>query len=171
MTFVQIGVSATRIATAALMLVVFAAAGHAQQSPTPEAIKVAGEIVTLKGADRIFSAIVPGIIEQGKNMFLQQDPALQKDLDEVTAKVRGEFAPRTSEILNQVARTYASRFTVAELKEILAFYKSPVGKKVIEQEVGAMEQSMDVAQEWATKLSDEVLVKLRAEMKKKGHDL
>lgn len=171
MTLVRIGAIAMRVTTAALMLVVLAAAGHAQQSPAPEAVKIAGEIVALKGADRIFSAIVPGIIEQGKNMLLQQDPSLQKALDEVAAKVRGEFSPRTSEILNQVARTYASRFTVAELKEILAFYKSPVGKKVIEQEVGAMEQSMEVAQEWATKLSDEVLTKIRAEMKKKGHDL
>ena len=73
--------------------------------------------------------------------------------------------------MTNVARAYASHFTEAELKEILAFYKSPVGKKVIEQEVKALEQSMGAAQQWAAKLSDEVVTKIRAEMKKKGHNL
>jgi len=170
MTFVRFGTIAARLSVALALLAVSVAAGQAQQKPSPAAVEMAREIVLLKGGDRIFSPLIPGVIEQSKNMFLQQNPALQKDLDDVAAKLRTEFAPRKTEVMTEVARAYASHFTEQELKEILAFYKSPVGKKVIEQEVKALEQSMGVAQQWAAKFSDEVVTKIRAEMQKKGHD-
>ena len=170
MTLVRLATPATRLSAAFAFLAVVTAAS-AQQKPSPAAVEMAREIVTLKGGDRIFAPLIPGVIEQGKNMFLQQNPALQKDLDEVAGRLRTDLAPRKTEVMTEVARAYAEHFTEAEVKEILTFYKTPVGKKVIEQEVRALEQSMEVAQQWAAKLSDEVLTKFRAEMKKKGHEL
>lgn len=170
---IRIGNFAVRLSAALVALAVAISTGHAQNQPQPSqaATDMAREIVVLKGGDKIFSPLIPGVIEQGKNMFLQQNPALQRDLNEVAAKLRSEFEPRKAEVMTAVARTYASHFTEAELKEILAFYRSPVGKKVIDQEVKVLGQSASVAQEWAVKFSDEVISKMRAEMKKKGHDL
>ena len=59
---------------------------------------------------------------------------LSKDLNEVAAKLRTELAPRGSELLDQMAKLYAAAFTEQELKDALAFYKSPLGKKVITEE-------------------------------------
>jgi hypothetical protein len=42
---------------------------------------------------------------------------------------------------------------------------------LIAEEPKALDQSMTYAQDWARRLSDEVVVKMRAEMKKLGHDL
>ena len=170
MSFVRFGAIAARLSAALALVAVVATAGQAQPAPSQASVDMAREIVVLKGGDRIFSPLIPGVIEQSKNMFLQQNPALQKDLDDVAAKLRAELAPRKADVMTEVARAYASHFSEAELKEILAFYKSPVGKKVIEQEVKALEQSMGVAQQFAAKLSDEVVTKIRAEMKKKGHN-
>lgn len=170
MTLVRFGAIAARLSVAFALLAIAVTAGQAQQKPSSSAVEMAREIVLLKGGDRIFSPLIPGVIEQSKNMFLQQNPALQKDLDDVAAKLRADLGPRKVEVMTEVARAYASHFTEAELKEILAFYKSPVGQKVIVQEVKALEQSMGVAQQWAAKLSDEVVTKIRAEMKKKGHN-
>ncbi|MGE0565735.1 MAG: DUF2059 domain-containing protein [Pseudolabrys sp.] len=169
----RFGIFAARLSTAFAMLVIASSLGQAQQQPQPSqgAIDMAREIVVLKGGDKIFSPLIPGVIEQGKNMFLQQNPALQRDLNEVATKLRSDFEPRKAEVMTAVARTYASHFTEAELKEILTFYRSPVGKKVIDQEVRVLGQSASVAQEWAVKFSDEVISRMRAEMKKKGHDL
>ena len=58
-----------------------------------------------------------------------------------------------------------------ELKEILVFYKSPVGRKMVTEEPKAIEQSLKAAQDWAAKFSDVVLERFRVEMKKKGYDL
>lgn len=139
--------------------------------PSAAAIETAREVIQLKGGYNIFDALIPGVIEQDKTMFLQQNPALQKDLDAVAAQLRTEFAPRMKQLMTEIAELYAAHFTEQEIKEILAFYKSPVGRKMIAEEPKALDQSMSHAQSWAVKISDQVLVRMREEMKKKGHDL
>jgi hypothetical protein len=96
---------------------------------------------------------------------------LGKDLRDVATKLRAEYEPRVAEVNTEVAKVYASHFTEKELKDLLAFYQSPLGRKVVTEEPKALDQSMQFAQAWSRKFSDEVLAKIRAEMKKLGHDL
>ncbi|MGI8527313.1 MAG: DUF2059 domain-containing protein [Pseudolabrys sp.] len=161
----------TRGAAAAAILLALASPGYAQKKPSANAIDTAREIILLKGAATIFDPLVPGVIEQSKVSFLQQNPALQKDLDEIAATLRTEYAPRIKDVLNEVAARYAGFFTEAELKDLLAFYKSPLGKKSVADEPRALEQGVNYAQEWAVKFSDEVVARMRAELKKKGRDM
>jgi hypothetical protein len=160
-----------RAAVLAASVLAFGGPLYAQNTPTPTAIETAKQIVTLKGGLAMFDALIPGVIEQGKGMFLQQNPNLQKDLNEVAAKLRAELAPRLAEVNEGVAKAYATHFTEQELKDILAFYQTPLGKKVINEEPKALDQSMTFAQDWAIKFSDEVVAKIRAEMKKRGHEI
>ena len=154
-----------------LACLAFAASARAQQPPSAAALATAKELIEIKGALNIFEALVPGVVEQTKNMFLQINPALSKDLNEVAAQLRAELAPRRVELTDQVAIIYAQRFTEQELKSTLLFYKSPLGKKLATEEPGFVDQSLRFAQDWANKLSEEVVGKMRLEMKKKGHDL
>src|SRR5215468_2597480 len=82
----------------------------AAQQPSAAAIATAKELITVKGADTLWQPLVPGVIEQAKSVFLQTNPMLGKDLNEVAAKLRTEYATRTAEILNDAARLYAARF-------------------------------------------------------------
>jgi hypothetical protein len=111
------------------------------------------------------------VIESAKNSLVPTNPQLQQQLNDVAAQLRKEFDPKRAEILNEVAKVYAQRFTEPELKEIVAFYKTPIGKKMSIEEPIALDQSLKVAQAWATRFSDEVLERFRAEMKKKGYNL
>ena len=166
---------ATRLAlvvavSLALALPVSIAPAAAQQ-PSPAALATAKEIVTVKGADALWRPVVRGVVERAKGMFMQSNPMLGKDLNEVAAKLYTEYNPRTVELLNDAAKIYATRFTEQELKDALAFYKTPLGKKLITEEPAILDQSMKNAQNWANKLSEEIVVKMRAEMKKRGHDI
>jgi len=143
----------------------------AAQQPTPAAVSVAKEIMEVKGSFAMFEPLVSGVIETAKNVLLQTSPNLQKDLNETAATLRTQLAPRFNELKDEIARLYAARFTEAELKETLVFFKSPIGKKLLLEEPRFVEASLGRAQEWANRLNDEVLVKIRAEMKKKGHNL
>jgi hypothetical protein len=159
-----------RWAAIAAALAVSAPAAYAQK-PSPAALLTASEIVTATGAMALFTPLIPGVVEQAKGLFLQQDPSLAKDANEIAAKMRGDLAPRLSEISGQVAKIYAEHFTEQELKDLLVFYKSPVGKKLIAEQPKIGDASLKFAQDWANKLSDEVVAKMRAELKKKGHAL
>lgn len=146
-------------------------AADAQQQPSPSAIATAKEVITAKGAAALYGPLVSGVIERTKSVFLQTNPMLGKDLNEVAAKLHNEYGGRSAEIVNDVAKLYASRFTEQELKDILAFYKSPLGRKLIVEEPAILDQSMKNAQTWAENLSQEVIAKMRTEMKKRGHDI
>lgn len=140
------------------------------QQPSPAALASAKEFVNLTGATQIFSPLVAGVVEQSKMLFLQQNPGLAKDLNEISAKLKAELNPRLEELNVEMARIYAGRFTETELKEILAFYGSPTGKKILIEQPVAAEQSLKFAQDWSIKLSDEVVAKMRDELKKRGHN-
>ncbi len=57
------------------------------------------------------------------------------------------------------------------MKNILAFYQSPLGQKVLAEEPKAIDESMSNAGTWADNLSEDVMDKMRDEMKKRGHDM
>jgi hypothetical protein len=166
------------IACAAVLASTLFAAGLSAQSrspappaPSPASMAAAAEIMNMKDGLRLFEPIVTGVIEQHKNLLLQTNPMLSRDLTEVANRLRSELSPRRAELERDVIRVYAQAFTEQELKELLAFYKSPLGKKLIEQEPKVLDSSMALASEWADKLAEEVVQKLRAEMRKKGHNL
>jgi hypothetical protein len=141
------------------------------QQPSASAMATAKELITVKGATSLYDPLVPGVIEQAKSVFMQANPMLVKDLNEVAAKLRAEYAPRSAEVVNEVAKLYALRFTEQELKDVLAFYKSPLGRKMLKEEPEILDQSMTNAQTWANRLSEEIFIKIRVEMKKRGHEI
>jgi len=171
MSVIQAIKRAVRPATIAVALIAFSPAAHAQSKPPAAAVATAHELINVTGATALFTPLIAGVIEQAKILYLQQDPALAKDLNEIAAKMRTDLSPRFSELTNEVATLYASHFTEDELKQILKFYQSPVGKKLLSQQTIVVDASMKFAQTWANKLSDEVVAKMRDELKKKGHAL
>jgi uncharacterized protein len=172
----DVGARALRAGCLALALIALSDAALAQQKPqagepSANAIKVAREIIDLKDAAVLFGAMVPGVIERVKAMLLQTSPTLGKDLEDVATNLRKSLASRTNDLLNDVAWVYASRFTEAELKEIVTFYRTPTGKKVIAWEPQVFEDAMNGLQGWQEKFAEEVIARFRADMKKRGHDL
>lgn len=164
----------TRLAGVALLLAVTVGASvnvQAQTAPSAGAIAAAKELIAAKGATNMFDPVVPGVIETAKNMFLRTNPGLGKDLNEVALKLRTEYEGKRAEVENVLARTYAEKMTEKELRDAVAFYKSPLGQKLIVVEPQVLEQGMTNIQNWADRFSDEILSKMRAEMKKRGHTL
>jgi hypothetical protein len=141
------------------------------QQPSAASMAAATEIMDTKGSMILFEPLVPGVIEQAKNVFLQTNPNLSKDLTEVAATLRKQLALRLGNLKTEAAKIYASRFTEQELKDIAAFYKTPLGKKMIEEEPKIVDGTMRMAQDWANQLSEQVMGMFRSEMKKKGHTI
>jgi len=162
---------AALVALALIGLARPAAAQNPASGPSPSAILVAKQIVELKGARQLFTPLVRGVVEKVKDQFMQTNFMWGKDLNEVAAKLEKDYAPRVDELVDMAARIYASHFTEAELKQLLAFYQSPVGRKSITEEPKALDESMASGGNWGDALADEVVVKIRDEMKKRGHDL
>lgn len=143
----------------------------AAQAPSRGAIEAAKELITLKGAAAMFDAVVPGVVETARSTFLRTNPALAKDLGEVSAQLRKDYEAKKGEIIDIIARAFAERFSEQELKNAVTFYKTPLGQKLITWEARTLEEGMGRAEAWATKFSEEVVSRMRAEMKKRGHNI
>ena len=135
------------------------------------AIASAKELLTLKNASAVYADAVPSMVAQTKNTLLQSNLNLQKDLNEVAAIVAKNLAGREKEMGDGMAQIYASEFTEQELKDLVTFYKSPLGQKLITAEPRAIQGSMGFMQKWAQGFADLVNGQFRAEMKKRGKDI
>jgi hypothetical protein len=161
----------SRVGAAILVLVLASIAPASSQQPSAAALSTAKELLAVKGSMSIYDPLVNGIVEKAKLIFLRTNPMLGKELNEVAAKLRAEYGPRIAEVVNETARLYTLRFSEQELKDALAFYKSPVGRKLVAEEPVIAEQSMKWTAAWADKLSEVVVGKMRGEMKKRGHEI
>jgi len=159
------------IALAAIGIAKPAAAQASLPQGSPGAILIAKQIVQIKGVKAIFAPLVRSVVQKTKDSVVQTNPMWAKDLNEIAVSIEKDYQPRGEEVVDATAHFYASHFTEAELKQILTFYQSPVGQKMLVEEPRALDESMSYAGSWGDNLSIEVMSKLRAEMKKRGHDM
>jgi hypothetical protein len=141
------------------------------QEPTPAAVAVARDVLIAKGAVAMADPLVRGVVESVKNSFVPTNPQLTRELNDVATVLQTEYEGKRSEIIDALARAYARHFTEQELKDLLLFYKTPLGKKFALEEPGAVEEGLRSAQDWGDTFSETVMARMRAEMRKKGHAL
>jgi hypothetical protein len=163
--------SAAGLAFGLALTGVAAEAQTAKPPPSPAAIAAAKEILTLKNVAAMYAAAVPNIVHKTKDSLLQSNLNYQKDLNEVEVIVAQQLAGREKEIGEGMAKIYASDFTEQELKDLLTFYKSPLGQKLLTQEPRTIQASMGFMNQWAQNFSEQVNGAFRAEMRKRGKEI
>ena len=138
---------------------------------TPAAIAAAKEILAMKSASAMYASAVPNIVEQTKNALLQANLNYQKDLNEVAVIVAKSLAGREKEIGEGMAKVYANDFSEQELKDLVTFYKSTLGQKLLSTEPRAIQSSMAYMNQWAQQFAEIVNAQFRAEMRKRGKEI
>ena len=163
------------VATLAVGLAFSVAPAAAQQAAPPKsspaAVAAAKEILTIKNASAMYANAVPGLVDKTKIALIQQNLNYQKELNEVAQVVAQQLNGRQNEITEGMAQVYASEFTEQELKDLVAFYKSPLGQKLITAEPKAIGLSMAFMNSWAQNFSETVMGAFRAEMRKRGKEI
>jgi hypothetical protein len=146
-------------------------AAPAPKPASPAAIAAAKEILAMKNANQMYANAVPNIVAQTKDSLLQANLNYQKDLNEVAVIVAQSLAGREKEIGEGMAQVYAGEFTEQELKDLVTFYKSPLGQKLLANEPKAIQLSMGYMNQWAQGFAEVVNAQFRAEMRKRGKQI
>jgi hypothetical protein len=74
-------------------------------------------------------------------------------------------------MVDGIATVYANNFTVQELREIEAFYRQPIGQKLLEKTPAVSQQALAVGQEIGRKASEDLRRRLTEALRQKGHKL
>src|SRR6202165_5689077 len=138
---------------------------------SPAAIAAAKEILAMKNASAMYASAVPNLVQQTKDTLLQSNLNYQKDLNEVSVIVAQKLAGREKEIGEGMAQVYANEFTEQELKDLVTFYKSPLGQKLLVAEPRAIQFSMSYMNQWAQQFAETINGEFRAEMRKRGKEI
>lgn len=153
-----------------LALVVFASTSRAQQEPSASHLAAARELMQATGVLSPVDELIPTFSEQVRKQALTR-PEITKDLEEVLKALQPEMQLQRQQIANVVSRTYAKWLTEPELKEIAAFFRSPLGAKFNKVQPDLVDDVVNDVQVWTRQASEYVMVRVRAELAKRGHQL
>ena len=70
-----------------------------------------------------------------------------------------------------MAKIYANEFTEQELKDLVTFYKSPLGQKLLASEPRAIQFSMSYMNQWAQNFAETVNGQFRGRDEKRGKEI
>ena len=175
-----------RFATACLVLALSAAPALAQQAapaapapaapaapaqPTASHLAIAKDVIQLSGLGRSFEFVVPQFMDQLRQTFATTRPEIMTELTNTLTQLRPEFAAQKNDLLNAASRIFASRMTEAELNQVATFFRSPAGQRYVAAQPQMMDDLFQEMQAWSRRLSDLMMTRTRAEMKKKNIDM
>ena len=135
------------------------------------AMEAAREILKFKNANALYANVIPNVVLQTKEALLAANLNLQKDLNEVATIVAQSNAGREKELGEGMALVYCNEFSEQELKDLVTFYKSPLGQKLLLSEPRAIQFSMAYMNQWAQQFAETVNGAFRAEMRKRGKQI
>ena len=96
-------------------------------------------------------------------LFAMQQRASPNVPPRVWEAIRQKF--NVAELEPIVISIYERHFTEGEIRNLIAFYETPTGKKLIAKQPKIRQESMQAGQMWATK----VLEQIKTELKEKGY--
>ncbi len=112
--------------------------------------------------------------QMGDMMALQIVQMTGVDTPEAVARCRVIAAETVKELLaddklmDEMIPIYARHFTHADVRGMIDFYDTPLGKKTIEAMPSLMQESMQASQRWAQKVMPGLQEKITARLKAEG---
>jgi hypothetical protein len=91
--------------------------------------------------------------------------------DEFTKVGIAELKRSLPELEEPVIAMYDANFSADEIKQLVVFYQSPVGRKIVVQLPQLTQQMMAMGQSWGERAGARAVERIRAAAKQKGYEL
>lgn len=142
------------IVVSMIMLFVTATSVYAQSDNNKEYRATLEKMMNLSGALEVSKTMVPQMV----SMMKQSAPGTADAFwDDFAAKWKTKFADRMVELYVPIYQKY---LTIDDLKELIAFYETPIGKKLAEatpkMTIEGMQLGQKIGMEMATELQNEL---------------
>lgn len=103
------------------------------------------ELISLSGTFTLSKTVEKELIARYKKKYDKVPNSAWKSIE---PKVK------IDELINEVVNIYGSQFTEKEIDQLLIFYKSDLGKKVIQNSPNIMTQIQASSSNWGTKITN-----------------
>jgi hypothetical protein len=141
------------------------------QSQNAEAEAAARELVATIKLDEQFKALLPMVFKAMKPTIVQNRPDVDRDFDALVPLLQQKMNSRFNELVDAMVVIYASNFSAEELRELIAFYKSPIGQKYLQKTPMIAQQTMAAGQKFGQTAGAEAQKEMMEQLRNKGHSL
>jgi hypothetical protein len=133
-------------ALAALALsLAFVAPAFADDAIPAAKLAAAKQLIQVSGADALFGS-VDGLTDAMVAQVKKSAPGIDDDaVNHLKAIVREEFSKAVPAMLDETIKLYARHFSEAEMRDMIVFYGSPTGKRVVSEMPALMRESMQIS--------------------------
>lgn len=129
------------------------------------------KLLGLNGTERIVEPF-SGMVTQGYMQSLGDCPKCSPKIPEIvkaeTANVLRAHLGGAGGLIERQLPVYQAHFTHAEIKQLVAFYGSPIGQKMVKESNVLMRDSIGVSQQWGRELSPEIKQSIDGALAKAG---
>jgi hypothetical protein len=143
----------------------------ATQSASPDQMTAARELVTAMRATDQFKAIFPVLMQQLKPGIVRGRPEVERDYDTMIPAMLEIFNARSDEIVESMAAIYARNFTVDEMQQVVSFYRTPIGQKLLDKLPVIFQESVAAGNKFGQAVATELRDRLIEELRKRGHNI
>ena len=110
------------------------------------------QFMEITGSAKMGKMVMDKMIESYKKIY----PAAASDFwDEFAKEIN------LKDLVDMIVPIYGKYFSDEEITQLIAFYKTPLGKKIIETMPLIMQDSYGVGQAWGTKLAEKIQLRLK----------
>jgi hypothetical protein len=129
-------------------------------------------ILNVTGSINNSKVAVDGMLPQVIDLLRKANPEIPKQvLDGLEKEGREEFLKALPDLVEPLIAIYDANFSAGEIRELLAFYRTPLGQKLIAQTPQIIQQGMAMGAVWGQRVAPRVVERIRASAKQKGYDL
>jgi hypothetical protein len=162
-----------RLLSAALCLAAVlscqAALGQESAAPEPEKLAIAARILENSRAESTLNGVVNALVPRIVQDLKRRSPNMPDDVAALIGNELLQEMKTTIPAVNEIyVRVYAGRFTLAELKEIEAFYLSPVGRKMVSEMPKIVQEMQPLSRPLAERAALEALQRVMIRLRAKG---
>ena len=144
---------------------------QAQPAPAinPEALAEARRMMQVTKVHAMMDQMVGQMLGMIGQALVQNNPGQQAEINQVLTELfLPEMRASLPEMLDEVAKVYTLHYSAEDLRQIIAFYETPVGRKTIEIMPIVMQQTMAMGQSWGQQTAMRVLQKHAETLRQRG---
>jgi len=107
------------------------------------------------GTEESYTAVLKQMFTMFKQQYTNVEPVVWSDLEKEFQKTS------LNDLTKMLTPVYSKHLTLKDLKEIIVFYDTPVGKKLAKKTPLIMQESMQVGQQWGAKIVEDIMKKIK----------
>ncbi|WP_026714281.1 DUF2059 domain-containing protein [Flavobacterium daejeonense] len=132
-----------------LGITILSFAGNAQNNSKEEKIK---QLLELSGSGKIGIQVMNQMMDSFKKSF---SAVPQEFWEEAKQEMKAD------DITNLITPIYAKYYTETDIDQLINFYNSPIGKKMVATMPQVVQESMTMGQQWGKEIGEKVFARLK----------